>query len=269
MASIYTHHKFGLMIREKFNSDLYKVTLNYKEEYLLGQQGPDFLFFNPKFFLKKVPPGVFIHNKSLKDFLDRNMDYLKSQPLNSPALSYTVGFICHFILDSKIHPAVNNLSTKNYTHQEVESELDRYLLKVDNLNPTAFHMEDLVPRNKNTFKDILPLYKSYSSIDEKSFYTSLDNFYKWKKFFHSESKIKETVILSTMKILGVKSTIGGQVMRQEPLPGSAHSNKVLFNLFNSTLDLAPKLIYNALDYVFKDELPDEDFYFNFNGILNI
>ncbi|SHH64271.1 Zinc dependent phospholipase C [Anaerosphaera aminiphila DSM 21120] len=266
MASIYTHNKFGLDLIDKLNPTLKDISTKYNSYYLLGQQGPDFLFFNPKLFIKKNAPGNYIHAQSFKSFLDLNKVYLKSQNLSSPLMAYLLGATCHFILDSKIHPTVNSLAEKQFSHQDIESELDRYFLLIDENDPITFHLENLIPRDKTIFKNVYPLYKKYKNINYNDFLKSMEDFYKWKKFFHTETLRKEKIILNTMSLFKVKNIIGGQIIRQTPFDQAYNSNKILSETFTSALNAAPKLLENALDYIYNDAPLYSEFFMNYNGI---
>nr|WP_276934659.1 hypothetical protein [Globicatella sulfidifaciens] len=47
MASIYTHHRFGLQLLELLPEQYKIIAETHRDYYLLGQQGPDIFFFNP------------------------------------------------------------------------------------------------------------------------------------------------------------------------------------------------------------------------------
>ncbi|WP_039856541.1 zinc dependent phospholipase C family protein [Peptoniphilus sp. oral taxon 386] len=264
MANLYTHNKFGLMLRDNLREDLKEIAYKYEAEYLIGQQGPDPFYFNTSFIIHKIKLANEIHSKSFIDFLNRNKNLIMNEKIDSPVSAYFLGSICHFILDSKIHPDVNALITSDYSHCDIEYELDRYFLIADDSDPKRFKEYNLIPNTNAICKNIYPLYESYN-VSFNDVKNSLSGFRSWKKFFHCESKIKENFLLSLMDLLGVKKDYSGQILRAVPFKESKHSNEVLSDIFYSSLKSAPKLIDNIFNVIFEDDLPAKDFYINYEG----
>lgn len=81
-----------------------------RDAFLLGNQGPDPLFFAWRGFqfvqIKKF--GSRIHHKGGQAFMDALRDYVwRVHPSEQPvALAYLCWFICHYLLDRTVHPLV-------------------------------------------------------------------------------------------------------------------------------------------------------------------
>ncbi len=80
--------------------------------FLLGAQGPDFLFFDRA--LPLIQPGkslrnagTLLHQTKPDDLFSYFAAFLqKNENDRSPAFSYTLGFLCHYALDRTAHPFV-------------------------------------------------------------------------------------------------------------------------------------------------------------------
>lgn len=145
MPAILTHDFFGRAIYEQHRA-LIGVSDDEREAFLLGNQGPDPLFYaiiDPRrstvFYL-----GRTIHNEKPTEFLTALHDAAFS--LNAPkrriARPYVLGFLCHYLLDSHVHPfvfaqqyalcdaGVEGLDRKsgNEVHATIEASLDEEVL---------------------------------------------------------------------------------------------------------------------------------------------
>lgn len=67
------------------------------------------------------------------------MQRILSETGDEEALAYVFGFICHYMLDSTCHPYIAKYMEKTGArHDEIETELDRYLMERSGKNPFRF-----------------------------------------------------------------------------------------------------------------------------------
>lgn len=145
MPAILTHDLFGRDIYD----ELYETIGQSKDEFdsfLVGCQGPDVLFFshlNPM-QTSAWNVGKRMHRVDPVELLMAFRDTVSKMPDDSYGIgrSYLMGLICHYILDSNMHPfifaqqhAIANAgidgldsSHGNEIHAEIESELDVLVL---------------------------------------------------------------------------------------------------------------------------------------------
>ena len=145
MPAILTHDFFGRDVLDAFGS-MDSATLDERDAFLLGNQGPD-----PLFYLVIHPAkarwhsfGTLMHKQSPTELLfalSRSLDILEGYE-NDIGHAYAQGFLCHYALDSRAHPliyakqraicdaGVANLNRKNSreVHAEIERELDEMML---------------------------------------------------------------------------------------------------------------------------------------------
>lgn len=120
MADFLTHDLFGKMVEKEAPVEVRNVTESYPEAFRWGLQGPDILFFRQHW--KAGGPFHRLGNRMHSEFTDemfhamaahiRRQDGWKKEVL----LSYFYGFLCHYALDSEIHPYVYALQKKGCEH---------------------------------------------------------------------------------------------------------------------------------------------------------
>ena len=113
MPAILTHDFFGKDAFEIAAGRLGFATLEEQEAFLLGNQGPD-----PLFFLQADPllhrwanMGSRMHKARTPELLLSMRDALAPLPLQDVAVAraYCAGFLCHYLLDTTAHPFVFSL----------------------------------------------------------------------------------------------------------------------------------------------------------------
>lgn len=146
MPAILTHDQFG---QDAFGTALEFVSLYTPDErdaFLLGNQGPD-----PLFYLALTPPleefrvlGSDMHSMSPTQLflkLRKAVDMLGEQD-QSVGRAYLAGFTCHYLLDRAVHPLVYHwergicaagvedldASDGGVVHAEIERDLDEMVL---------------------------------------------------------------------------------------------------------------------------------------------
>ncbi|NLJ18361.1 zinc dependent phospholipase C family protein [Globicatella sulfidifaciens] len=264
MASIYTHHRFGLQLLELLPEQYKIIAETHRDYYLLGQQGPDIFFFNPLTLMKSDSPGMIIHKESGINFIENQKEMLLDCEWNSPEMAYFIGSLCHYLLDSNIHPLVNQLSEGEFSHLNVETELDRYYLIKDQKNPFKFKLENLIAKEPG-FKKVIPkFYTRYPKGTPQNVNLGIRFFRYIKCFFHSESQIKEKFLISLLKFAGF-SNFKSLIILQTPFKEAAAVNPQLDAIFETTLNRSPALIDNVFQYLMNGHALADAFKINYDG----
>ncbi len=145
MPAIITHDLFGEAVYE---GDAYFIGIDPEQRFafLLGNQGPDPLFYaraNPS-ISEFSALGSIMHSRDTDKILVAFHDALDTlTPDEKPVgRAYLLGFLCHYLLDSAVHPlvyanqyaicdaGVEGLTRKNGNeiHAVIESEFDEVML---------------------------------------------------------------------------------------------------------------------------------------------
>ncbi len=142
MPDFLTHTVFSKEVLNYINNKNLKEEIQKRMKlFILGAQGPDIFYYYFTVFPKKRERlrkiGNIMHNTKTGDFFKLGVEYaLKSgdEKHKYDLLTYMIGFICHFYLDSTIHPFVcfcceNGIYKKDGTlskasHQDIETSID-------------------------------------------------------------------------------------------------------------------------------------------------
>ena len=147
MPAIVTHHVFGMEAHRQLG-DLIGTGDAERDAFLLGNIGPD-----PLFCLKALPKsqrfkniGRVMHTQDPTELLASMHRHFIIAPGNrarGAVRAYALGFVCHYLLDSTVHPLVYaqqfalcdagiaGLTRKQggrEVHALIETELDEYVL---------------------------------------------------------------------------------------------------------------------------------------------
>ncbi|MDD3241313.1 MAG: zinc dependent phospholipase C family protein [Bacilli bacterium] len=156
MPSTMTHTYFAMDVYDSLSIPLKELLLDHKELLKTASQSLDPLFFyniaNIKNGKKVRKFGNYFHTHKTNEFFITLINYIKynNYSNNGEIMAYLYGLICHFVLDSTIHPYVvyktgdfdkTNKKTYKYNqlHGELESFFDNYMVAYrENIIPWKF-----------------------------------------------------------------------------------------------------------------------------------
>lgn len=159
MPSSITHTYFGDDVLNKCGIKIKnKIDIEYFKTFC---QGADIFYFYNLFIgnkSKKISNiGSFIHCNDTRKFFKILIYYIYENNLynNRGVVSFLYGYMCHYFLDSTVHPYIfyktgkfykNNKDTYKYNslHAELEFYIDRYLIyKNEGINPSKYRVHDI------------------------------------------------------------------------------------------------------------------------------
>ena len=151
MPTTYAHYTFGNECYETLPTKLKKIVNKHRDLYNIGLHGPDILFYylvNPKV----SSYGYNMHQIAVKEFLEEAKVNYVTHDEKEEMMSYLLGFISHFILDTMCHGYVERKKeVSKITHNKVEAQWDRHLMVLDKRKPNLVdRSESLKPTIKNT-----------------------------------------------------------------------------------------------------------------------
>lgn len=166
MPAAYAHYTFGKKVFQKLPAALRKLigaSPLHKKLFAIGLQGPDILFFYRPFCKNRInTTGSRIHQEPAALYFEEARKAL-GDPVSTELLSYLLGFVCHFVLDSQCHPYIAKRMTEvKVTHHEIESEFDRMLMEKDGRNPFTFNPTVYASPNKELCAVISSAYTGIS-----------------------------------------------------------------------------------------------------------
>ena len=170
MAAAYTHYCFGKDVLRRLPEDVKKFLLAYRDSYMIGQQGPDILFYYKPFMIKNkvCQKGIKMHYQYGRELTERARILYKKYK-NNYFKAYYMGFLCHFMLDSRVHTYIRDAVFKyDVTHSDIEAHMDRYLMRRDGRNFLVLNTYSYMLSTPETCDAVAPFYGFSSKIIDKS-----------------------------------------------------------------------------------------------------
>lgn len=135
MPNFYAHIRFCLAVRKQLPPRLRAILTAERDSFLCGGFGPD-----PLYFYTGRPRAGAVRQEGLS--LHHHSGAAAMEPFRRPvaeewpfAVSFSAGYLLHYLLDSRCHPYVNAVAAQGeFTHFALEGEYDRYLLRQDALD---------------------------------------------------------------------------------------------------------------------------------------
>ena len=174
--------------------------------FVLGCSGPDLLYFyqmyNPFRKFSMADLGRRMHTEKTGLFLQNMFRFAQTNAQKD----YCLGFLCHYSMDSVMHPYVNYITTayahpynREFGHGWFESSLDSHLYHSQH-GEAAANPAQYIPEIKKMYLDqIVTLFKqaveaTYQDICyDRSEYTKLFSDYRWiKKALYSPGRLKHS-----------------------------------------------------------------------------
>ncbi len=157
MADFLTHDLFGNLVKDQAPIAVQECAEKYPEAFRWGFQGPDILFFRSLW--KDGGPYHYAANRMHSEFTDQMFaamtEHIRRQETEKKEvmLAYFYGFLCHYALDSSIHPYVYALQKKGEQrnpdasagtiHCQIETDIDMALYsRWEGREITDFHPYD-------------------------------------------------------------------------------------------------------------------------------
>ena len=250
MPSTYTHYKFANEVITSLPEGAKKAVEDNLTLYLIGCHGPDILFYYKAIKSNAVNrQGYAMHEESAAPFFERAKELVKKG--GQPSLSYTMGFITHFALDSTCHGYVEDERKKlNITHTKLEVEFDRSLLVADGKNPVKSKLCGHICADQRYAGVIAPFF----SLTGKQVARSLKDMKRICNLFVCPNGFKRGIVRCVLKM--VSDDLPDQVMGVSPDPVCAESNKRMLELFESAKPVAKELFENFITSLEKKGLSE-------------
>lgn len=240
MPAFYAHDRFGKEVITLLRGEIKEVCVKYFNEFALGLQGPDFLFFYKPLSKNKVNQlGHQMHKLHCSSILKKMLEEVRMRGVKSSTYAYVLGFICHFILDSECHPYVADMMEYlQLGHLDIEAEFEKYLLYKDNQKPEEYRLDKLVEEPL----DIISLQRLYPSLKVSEMEAAIHDLKKYKKFLCAPHHIKRTLITTGLKISGNYKSLKGVMLSAKLNPKCNHCNEGLWHRYENAKSIAVEML---------------------------
>lgn len=238
MPTTYTHDLFGKRVYQNLPEEMQTLIRRNGNIFRIGLHGPDILFYD-LLSADTIDAGVKMHDEKARAFFERGMEQVRRTG-NEPMLAYLLGFACHYILDAKCHPYVNELDVNQViSHTAVEKELDRYLMIKTGYNPHRFYPAYCI-RPKIRYAHVI--HKLFPKIKTEQIYKSLRCMKLITRLMvYDDRGAKRFVMKIGTKFVGRKRAqmVMDFFMTKNPVKGSRVPVARLVKLFDEAVQEAP------------------------------
>ena len=267
MPAAFAHDLFGRNVFMHLSKEIKDIIRSEKDCFYLGVHGPDILFYYRP--LGKNPinqKGYDYHGRPAAEIFAHGLEVMRSTEdaeEKRAIQAYLLGFACHFALDHSLHGDVNSLDENTeYTHAEIETELDRRLLTRAEMEPVR---ANTVCHIKNTKMTRFVAGKVLKE-DERQICEAIASFCAINRLFVNSEEFFKRFIGVVMKAVGCYDKFGGMIMRKQETAGLEEVTDLLEEKFDKAAPYGAKLLEGLYASMKKrDSLPDA-FWGNFEGI---
>ena len=266
MPCIYTHESFGKQVAKHLPKELQIIIHRHQKEFRAGLQGPDFLFFYyPMVKLRTNQLGYRQHSQPFNEYLEQLLPILQKDGINSGVYAYTLGFVCHFMLDSECHSYVIPMSKKpGYNHLAIENEFDRYLMQKDGLKPIYHPVWKLIHNNADVISAIEKAYTPFG-LSKKKIKEALYGmrFYKW--LFTCGNTPRRFFIRLIMRLSMFYDELEGHMLNLRPKKYASKTNQSLMSIFQKTIPMTCEILQDFHLSVTENKPLNKRFYCTFKS----
>lgn len=282
MPNIITHYLFAKKCFENTNEQVKKCIEKYPREYVIGSNGPDFLFFYQFFDSKKEwvrNIGNLLHSSKINEFYTlaiQEIEKCEDEAEKEAMIAYLAGHLCHWALDSRSHPYVF-YRTGNYSdihasmHHRLEYMIDAMLLqRIKNKDIRQFKYYLLAKQSSISAKIVAKIYVPICNqlfncnLTDKIIKEALDDWYHLNKLTYDPAGIKTSLVkiyekmikkpwLFTGNIIPVKIDDKYDVLNLEkkqwcyPTDAAITSHESFLEIFDRAVVLANQCLDVMLD----------------------
>lgn len=310
MPASVTHAYFANDVYDILPKEI-KDKLSISRLKMFGQSTDSFIFYKLFSFIgnKKIRKMQHtFHTEKTQDFFINLIGYIKKYNLSTDVdtCSFLCGFICHYVLDSTIHPYVfyktgkfekDKPSTYKYNnlHLFMETYLDNYLIKErEKENPYTFSIAkfcfDLKPFSKALNDSIKYSLKKTYNLDfaDKIYYDSLKDMKLAMKVFRQDRFGTKRFIYKLVDTFTPKNCFRFEGVSyhypmntsfdflnfnhhiwRNPTTYSLISHESFYDLYIKSLKLAKKLVESTFDYLNGKNIVLEQLYSNLSYVTGL
>ena len=237
MPAMYAHDTFGRKVAAKLPLSVKQPILQFPQMFRVGLQGPDILFFYNPFTEHPVGnKGRSLHKTTAASFFENARKIWEDGGKRPSQLSYLMGFLCHFMLDSACHPYIDGQAeTIGVGHIAIETEFERMLLSLDGKAPESFPVGYCMPTDGDLAAQIAPFYEGISAreIDK-----SIRAMRRYKNMLVMPNPLVRETAKKGLRLIGQYNAINQHIISPEADPRCRTVCEHLLELYRRTIPQA-------------------------------
>ena len=266
MPTTYAHYKFGEELKKNASFKVAASIKKYPELFQIGLHGPDILFYYKIFCKNDINEiGTKMHTLPGKDFFEKAAVLIRKKGFDEAYLSYTLGFLCHFILDVTCHGFVNQKVKEEIAdHLTIEAELDRELLLRDGRNPETAILTGHLKAKEENAKVICDFYEGVTAEKIK---TSMKDMIFLLDLLVPKNNLKRNLLNISLKAVGKYREYQGLIISRNGRKECEEAVLHLLELFEEAKRRIFRLSEEYIEYLYERKELDVLYDWNFDSIL--
>ncbi len=252
MPSNFAHYLFGQQLLPTLPDYLQQIIQPNLKLYQIGQHGPDIIFYYRPFLPHSVSRvGFQMHKFPARYFFEQARDTVSLHQQDPRLLAYTLGFLCHFILDSNCHGYIyQKIKDGKVSHVELETEFDRMLMVQQGIDPLNTNATDHLPVDQELSRIIAQI---FIPLTPEQIYYGLRSMKFYHRLLVSPTPSKRYTIRRILRLTHTEQLLGGLIVNPVPNPLCRESNQTLLELYQFSLTEARQVMVEYYSSFFTGE----------------
>ena len=261
MPTTYAHWRFGDKCISTLNDNYQELINNNRAIFDFGVHGPDIFFYYNCIKHNDINQfGTNLHNIPFNVTLEKMKPLYEKAEDKKSVLSYILGFVCHFTLDSYCHGYIDRTTEVwDVTHGKIESQLDRYFLIKDGYNPVKKSVTFSLKPGRRIAHDIWTLFPEHKQEDV---YKTIKDMLFYLNLLKDSNDIKRWGLTKAMDIAKAPS-FKELLLTKENDERCKATNVRLDKYFNKAVEHYPILAKSVIDFLEKGKPLDPYFHNHF------
>lgn len=250
MPAVYAHRRFGGEVLAACRNDVARTAIEtYPDLYRIGLQGPDILFYyDPLRANGYKTAGDGMHDAPAAPFFAGAAARVNDRAEGQALLSYLLGFICHFALDSECHSYIEyEINRSGHGHIAIETALDGALMEADGVDWRSVNPAGYIAVNEVTARTIARVMPA----GREQVRQCLTNMKLVNRLLMPGSPLRSALAEGALRLAGKWDILGGLLITALDRPAYAASSDELGYLFEGAVPVALELIDSYCDHIFR------------------
>jgi len=242
MPANYALHRFGSEAIRQLPADIQRLAQRFRRIYNGGLHGQDLFFYYSPMGKSAVGALYGTYNRMTgREYFSHACNWLKQNP-SEGGTACLYGLLAHYCLKSCLAPLLAaETADGNVSRVELEVELDRYLLFLDDKAPA--HTQDPIPGLKMTRGECVTVSGFFEPATVKQYYRAYKNMLRWVRRMSAKKRGFARLLLSLTR----------REFRSQMMPDCAnhkciHLDKPMLECYERALERYPAMARQLTEF---------------------
>ncbi len=248
MPAAYAHNRFADACMETLPEEVKTIASSHYDLFALGAHGPDVLFYHVRFFHPDeiTDLGRRMHHEPGRRFFERVPEIYRAYPEKEEMLSYILGFLAHFALDSFCHRYINRkVRETEYSHNRIEAQYEAYLMRLDGKKPLRVNRSEVLHPARRSARVI----SRFFFLPEKKVLESIRGQKVIIRLLYSPHQVRKKIVRSVLEKAGRWQKAGDLFLDREIIPGCSLICDEIHEFQKKAKKAYPEMAQELMEYL--------------------